>query len=274
MLRPEGAASIATPGARKSSGSPWRRAVDPPFDRFCSDEYSDNNASEYKDKNASFPWTAFSLRYTAAAWVFLPTGRGRVALGGDAAALGKLQSRSMRSIGREWLRNTIASSRASPRRSWSAPPGLAARPALAGEDMPVFIVGMPRSGTTLVEQILSSHPAVGAGGELRFWRYWFQGAGAVAAFPEAGALSKAAEDYLAALRQIGARCKAGHRQGDHEFPVALAASAGPSGGPHHSLPAEPGRHLPVDLLRQLRGASLVMPGTAAIWCSPIVNTSG
>jgi tetratricopeptide (TPR) repeat protein len=31
---------------------------------------------------------------------------------------------------------------------------------------PVFIVGMPRSGTTLVEQILASHPAVAAGGEL------------------------------------------------------------------------------------------------------------
>lgn len=33
--------------------------------------------------------------------------------------------------------------------------------------IPVLIVGMPRSGTTLVEQILSSHPEVGAGGELR-----------------------------------------------------------------------------------------------------------
>jgi tetratricopeptide (TPR) repeat protein len=33
-------------------------------------------------------------------------------------------------------------------------------------DRPVFIVGMPRSGTTLVEQILASHPAVAAGGEL------------------------------------------------------------------------------------------------------------
>jgi tetratricopeptide (TPR) repeat protein len=77
-----------------------------------------------------------------------------------------------------------------------------ARPALAGEDKPVFIVGMPRSGTTLVEQILSSHPAVGAGGELRFWRNWFHSAGAVVALPQAGALSKAAEDYLAALRQI------------------------------------------------------------------------
>lgn len=31
---------------------------------------------------------------------------------------------------------------------------------------PLFIVGMPRSGTTLLEQILSSHPKVAAGGEL------------------------------------------------------------------------------------------------------------
>ena len=44
-----------------------------------------------------------------------------------------------------------------------------ARPACPGDDLPVFIVGMPRSGTTLVEQILSSHPAVAAGGELNFW---------------------------------------------------------------------------------------------------------
>tara|TARA_B110000503_G_scaffold39896_1_gene65529 strand:+ start:2353 stop:4119 length:1767 start_codon:yes stop_codon:yes gene_type:complete len=33
-------------------------------------------------------------------------------------------------------------------------------------DTPIFIVGMPRSGTTLVEQILSSHSMVRAGGEL------------------------------------------------------------------------------------------------------------
>lgn len=33
---------------------------------------------------------------------------------------------------------------------------------------PVFIVGMPRSGTTLIEQILSSHSGVGAGGELPY----------------------------------------------------------------------------------------------------------
>jgi len=33
-------------------------------------------------------------------------------------------------------------------------------------DLPVFIVGMPRSGSTLIEQILASHPAVFGGGEL------------------------------------------------------------------------------------------------------------
>jgi tetratricopeptide (TPR) repeat protein len=34
---------------------------------------------------------------------------------------------------------------------------------------PVLIVGMPRSGTTLTEQIISSHPQVIGGGEVKFW---------------------------------------------------------------------------------------------------------
>jgi tetratricopeptide (TPR) repeat protein len=34
--------------------------------------------------------------------------------------------------------------------------------------VPVFILGMPRSGSTLVEQILAAHPGVVAGGELDF----------------------------------------------------------------------------------------------------------
>ena len=34
---------------------------------------------------------------------------------------------------------------------------------------PIFIVGMPRSATTLTEQIISSHPDVLAAGEVRFW---------------------------------------------------------------------------------------------------------
>lgn len=35
--------------------------------------------------------------------------------------------------------------------------------------VPIFIFGMPRSGTTLVEQILASHPVVFGGGELQFF---------------------------------------------------------------------------------------------------------
>ena len=34
---------------------------------------------------------------------------------------------------------------------------------------PVLIVGMPRSGTSLIEQILSSHPQVFGAGELKYW---------------------------------------------------------------------------------------------------------
>lgn len=34
------------------------------------------------------------------------------------------------------------------------------------ETVPLFVTGLPRSGTTLVEQILASHPAIAGGGEL------------------------------------------------------------------------------------------------------------
>ena len=38
----------------------------------------------------------------------------------------------------------------------------------AKSELPVFVMGMPRSGTTLVEQILASHPKIHGAGELRF----------------------------------------------------------------------------------------------------------
>ncbi|WP_158240743.1 sulfotransferase family protein [Telmatospirillum siberiense] len=48
-------------------------------------------------------------------------------------------------------------------------PELLARESKAGfsSRLPIFIVGMPRSGTTLIEQILASHPQVFGAGELR-----------------------------------------------------------------------------------------------------------
>jgi len=39
----------------------------------------------------------------------------------------------------------------------------------AVSDLPVIIAGMPRSGTTLTEQIISSHPSVLGAGEVSFW---------------------------------------------------------------------------------------------------------
>jgi tetratricopeptide (TPR) repeat protein len=54
-------------------------------------------------------------------------------------------------------------------------------------DVPVFILGMPRSGSTLVEQILASHPKVFGAGELRYMAEVtrvFRGKDVSAFFPE------------------------------------------------------------------------------------------
>ncbi len=39
----------------------------------------------------------------------------------------------------------------------------------SSSEKPVLVLGMPRSGTTLAEQIIASHPAVAGAGELDFW---------------------------------------------------------------------------------------------------------
>jgi len=82
------------------------------------------------------------------------------------------------------------------------PPGfLAAASGGVDDATPILILGMPRSGTTLVEQILSNHPDVAAGGELTFWRdaNVDEPAGAQGAAPN---LNRLAGDYLAVLRAI------------------------------------------------------------------------
>ncbi len=70
-------------------------------------------------------------------------------------------------------------------------------------ETPVLIIGMPRSGTTLVEQIISMHPEVGAGDELNFWNErgaeWHRSGGAG---NEKLFLAKGAADYLKLLRSI------------------------------------------------------------------------
>jgi tetratricopeptide (TPR) repeat protein len=104
-------------------------------------------------------------------------------------------------------------------------PELMARaPELGSRDAtPVLIIGMPRSGTTLVEQIVSNHPEVGGGGELHFWNQrgaeWHHSAAAgnetpavpaespvpefvVSEFVVSKFLAKAAADYLGVLSAI------------------------------------------------------------------------
>lgn len=48
---------------------------------------------------------------------------------------------------------------------WTAPNGAA--PVAPSDTAPIFVIGMPRTGTTLVDRILSSHPEVESAGELQ-----------------------------------------------------------------------------------------------------------
>jgi tetratricopeptide (TPR) repeat protein len=82
------------------------------------------------------------------------------------------------------------------------PDFIAGQATRAGGPSPIVIVGLPRSGTTLLEQILSSHPDVEAGGELPFWneRGWmWERDGGVK--PNREYLAAAAADYAQVLHR-------------------------------------------------------------------------
>src|SRR6202041_1884449 len=69
------------------------------------------------------------------------------------------------------------------------------------DETPILIVGMPRSGTTLMEQIVSSHAMVAGGDELLFWG----GQDQVTLRPErmtAEIARRIASEYLEVLRGI------------------------------------------------------------------------
>jgi tetratricopeptide (TPR) repeat protein len=80
-------------------------------------------------------------------------------------------------------------------------------------DLPIFVLGMPRSGTTLVEQIISSHPRVKAAGELRDLNETLSSVrdskGNIAPYPEfvpvlkGGEVAKIADVYLRRLAKHG-----------------------------------------------------------------------
>lgn len=87
----------------------------------------------------------------------------------------------------------------------TAPPSQLAR--IAGPQ-PVFIVGMPRSGTSLIEQILASHPDARGVGEVEFFAHIRFTTPGAQSYPE-GALAlddatvtALAERYLGRLRDL------------------------------------------------------------------------
>jgi tetratricopeptide (TPR) repeat protein len=86
----------------------------------------------------------------------------------------------------------------------SAP--LRAPAAASVSERPVFVLGMPRSGTSLAEQILASHPAVFGAGEISFWDDAFVAHDPHGWAGEAGAkaISAIADGYLARSAQAPA----------------------------------------------------------------------
>lgn len=71
-------------------------------------------------------------------------------------------------------------------------------------ERPVVIVGMMRSGTSLVEQILSSHPQIHGAGELIFWANDDRRLRIGVQDPAPGALTDTSARYLAHLREHSA----------------------------------------------------------------------
>jgi tetratricopeptide (TPR) repeat protein len=70
---------------------------------------------------------------------------------------------------------------------------------------PVFVVGMPRSGTSLAEQIIASHPAAYGAGELDFWAARSaKDGGQTQSLLGDPARSKVAEEYLRTLEGFSA----------------------------------------------------------------------
>ena len=110
--------------------------------------------------------------------------------------------------------------------------------------VPIFIVGMPRSGSTLVEQILASHPQVQAAGELknldRVVQTVTDAAGRPIPFPALRsrhstpmAFGDWAQAYLASLPALADGQDSDHRQDAEQFSLCRSDPPDPAQCPDH-----------------------------------------
>lgn len=115
------------------------------------------------------------------------------------------------------------------RELFSAPEPPQSRPAIG---KPIFVLGMMRSGTSLVEQILSAHPSVTGAGELDFWT----GSEAILVDPGRRTLKeeRIPERVAAYLRLLGSYGQSGNRVIDKNPANVLIA-----GLLHRALPDAP-----------------------------------
>jgi tetratricopeptide (TPR) repeat protein len=125
-------------------------------------------------------------------------------------------------------------------------------------ELPVFIIGMPRSGTSLVEQILASHPLVLGGGERNLLGKALNEVCSTlaCAFPEVvAAMTPPNSTISAAVTSPNSQGlppqEPHHRQAALEFLLRRAHPSRAAQGAHHSRGSRPDRHLLILLFEAL-----------------------
>ena len=152
--------------------------------------------------------------------------------------------------------------------------------------VPIFIVGMPRSGSTLVEQILASHPQVHAAGELknldRVVETVSDPAGRPVPFPSpnrqlnADGLRRLGQAYLASLpTPADGKTRITDKAPSNFFHVGLIRLILPNARIIHTR-ARPGRYLRLLFLKTLcpRSAVQLRPGRVGLLLPLVSRADG
>jgi tetratricopeptide (TPR) repeat protein len=131
-------------------------------------------------------------------------------------------------------------------------------------ERPIFIVGMMRSGSSLIEQILASHPDVFGAGERHDFNQAYKtvcrGIGLSATYPDTVSLltgeqlRRIGDEYLGRIDALAAG-RIAERITDKmpgNFSYIGLIPPGAAQCPHHPHSPRPDRHLPVLLLKTVR----------------------